>query len=103
MLGLQWGDTHSFCCSSSSGCYDAGEDNRGRSTDNLAGCHPIGTVGAPTSIIPPILCRMPFLPQLSQFILAWDGHQIMLACIPAGLVTLWFGSTTHPEQIEVMV
>ena len=35
---------------------------------------------------PPFLCWMPFLPQLCQFILAWDRHRIMLACIPRGLV-----------------
>ena len=29
---------------------------------------------------------MPFLPQPSQFILAWDMHWFMLACIPGGLV-----------------
>jgi len=28
---------------------------------------------------------MPFLPQPSQFILAWDRHRMMLACIPGGL------------------
>jgi len=54
-----------------------GEDNRGRCTDNPAGRHHIRTVdGGPTSIITQILCRMLFLPQPSQFILAWDSHQI---------------------------
>jgi len=37
------------------------------------------------SVPPPpsslILCQVPFLPQPSQFILAWHRHQIMLACI----------------------
>ena len=33
---------------------------------------PIWTIGAPISIISPFLSRMPFLPQPSQFILAWD-------------------------------
>jgi len=33
---------------------------------------------------PILLCRMPFLQQPSQFILAWDRHRIMLACIPSG-------------------
>jgi len=36
----------------------------------------------------PFLCQMPFLSQPSQFILAWDRHWTMLACIPSGLVTL---------------
>jgi len=53
-----------------------GEDNRGKCTDSLAGRHPVQTIDAPTSIIPPILRRIPFLPQPSQFILAWDRHQI---------------------------
>jgi len=32
-----------------------GEDNRGKCTDNPAGCHPIRTIDAPTSIIRPII------------------------------------------------
>jgi len=50
-----------------------GKDNRGKCAVNPAGHYPINT---PISIIPPVLCRMPFLPQPSQFILAWDRHQI---------------------------
>ena len=71
-------------CSPSSGFYGAGKDNRSRCTDNLSGSHPIWTIGAPRPHLhhPPIFCQMPFLPQLSQFILAWDRHRIMLACIP---------------------
>jgi len=46
------------------------------------------TIGAPTSVIPPFLCRMPFLLQTSQFILALDRHQIMLACIPGDSATV---------------
>jgi len=61
---------------SSCGLYGAREDNRGRHTDNPAGRHSIRTNQPPTSIIPPFLCRMPFLLQPSQFILAWDRHQI---------------------------
>jgi len=34
----------------SSGFYGAGEDNRGRHTDNAAERHSIRTIGAPTSI-----------------------------------------------------
>jgi len=62
-------------CSASSGFHGAGKDN--------------GTIGPPTAIIHPFLRRMPFLPQCSRFILAWDRHQIMLACISSGLVVLW--------------
>ena len=40
--------------------------------DNPSRCHPIQTIGAPTSIIPLFLHRMPFLPQSSQFFLACD-------------------------------
>jgi len=52
-----------------------GEDNRDKCSDNPSGCHPIWT-----SIIPSVLRQMPFLPQPSEFILAWDRHQI--CCIP---------------------
>ena len=41
-------------CSPTSGFYGAGKDNRGRRTDNSSGRHPIRTIGAPTSITPPI-------------------------------------------------
>ena len=37
--------------------------------------YPIRTIDAPTCIIPPILRRMPFLTQPSQFIPALDRHQ----------------------------
>jgi len=64
----------------------AREDNRGRHTDHPAGCHSIRTNQQPTSnLLHFFLRRMPFLPQPSQFILAWDRHQ-MLACIRSGLV-----------------
>jgi len=53
-----------------------GEDNRGKFANNPAVCHPIWTIDALISIIFPVLHRMPFLPQPSQFILAWDRHQI---------------------------
>jgi len=64
----------------------AGEDNRGRYTDNPAGRHPLRTNQWATSIIPPFLRWMPFLPQPSQFVLAWDRHMNMLDCIPHGFV-----------------
>ena len=35
---------------------------------------------------PPFLCWMLFLPQPSQFILAWDRPRILLVCIPSGMV-----------------
>jgi len=36
----------------------------------------------PTSLIPPFLRRMPFLPQPSKFILAWDRYQICWFAYP---------------------
>ena len=75
-------------CLPSSGFYAAEKDNSDRDTKNLSGHHPIRTTSAPTAVIPPSLCRMPFLPRPSQCILAWDRHQIMLACIPGGLFSL---------------
>ena len=61
---------------STSGLYGTREDIRCGHTDNPAGCYSIRTNQRPTSFILPFLHRMPFLPQLSQFILAWDRHQI---------------------------
>ena len=46
--------TSSIISLPSSGYYNAGKDNRGRCTNNLSGRHPIRTIGAPTSIIPPL-------------------------------------------------
>ena len=43
---------------------------------------PSRLIGAPTSAIPTILSRMPFLTQPSQFILAWDRHQICWLAYP---------------------
>jgi len=37
---------------------------------------PSGPSMPPPPSSPPVLCRMSFLPQPSQFILAWDRHQI---------------------------
>jgi len=42
--------------------YGAREDNRGRHTNNTAGRHSIRTNQRCTSIIPPFLLQMPFLP-----------------------------------------
>ena len=71
----------------SSGFCGTGEDNGGRGTDSPGGHHPIRTNGAPTPITPHFYNRMPFLPQPSQIVMAWDRlHRIMLSCIPGGLV-----------------
>ena len=53
------------------------EGNTSRHTNNLDGLppHPDSLVPPPLPS-PPFLCRMPFLTQPSQFILAWDRHQI---------------------------
>ena len=69
-----------------SGLCDAGKDNRGRCTDSLSGHHPIWTIDARTSIIPPIFTlnalsatTLPIYPGLGQ--------------VPniAGLHTRWLG------------
>ena len=70
----------------SSGLYGAREYNRGRHTNNPAGRHSVRINQPPTSLIPPFLRRMPFLPQPSQFILAWDKHQICWLAYPVA----WF-------------
>ena len=58
-----------------------GKITRGRHTNNPGGHHSIRTNQWPSSINPPFLCRMPFLWQPSQFILAWERHRNMLDCI----------------------
>jgi len=61
-----------------------GRITRGRHTDNPGGRHSIRTNQQSTSINPtppPLLRRMPFLPQPSEFILAWERHRNMLDCI----------------------
>jgi len=58
-----------------------GRITRGRHMDNPGGRHSIRTNQQSTSINPPSLCQLPFLPQPSQFILAWDRHRSMLDCI----------------------
>jgi len=47
---------------------------------------PSRLIGAPPLPSPPFLCRMPFLTQPSQFILAWDRHQIYWLSYPVA----WF-------------
>jgi len=49
----------------SSGLYGARGDIRGRHSHNPDGCHSIQTNQWPTSLIPPFLHQMPFLPQPS--------------------------------------
>ena len=44
---------------------------------------------------PPILCRVPFLRQPSQFFLAWDRHRIMLALILGGFVYEKLDASTY--------
>ena len=52
------------------------EDNTGRHTNNPDGLPPIQTNWCLHICHPHHLRRMPFLTQPSQFILAWDRHQI---------------------------
>ena len=47
-----------------------------RCTDNPAGMHPIHTILCPPLSSPPFLLQIPFLLQPSQFIGAWDGHEV---------------------------
>jgi len=84
----------------SSELYGAREYNRGRHTDNLAARYSIWTNQRPTSIIPPLLHWMPlpFLPQPSQFILAWDRHQICWLAYPVA----WFTSQNQ-NSINVLL
>jgi len=65
-----------------------GEDNRG--IDNPAGHHPIRTIDAPTFIILPILCQMPFL--LQPIYPGLEQAPNVLDCIPGGLVIQSFFS-----------
>jgi len=55
-------------------------------------CHPIQTNLVPPSLpSPSFLHRMPFLTQPSQFILAWDRHQICWLAYPVAWFTQWLG------------
>ena len=62
------------------GLYGAREDNRGRHTQHLAGCHSIQNNQWPTSIIPPIF--MPDALPAATLPLAWDRHQICWLAYP---------------------
>jgi len=64
--------------------YDAGEDSKGRWTDNPAGCHPIQTNSAPTIIH--IISMSDALPGAILPIYAGSGQvPSMLDCIPGGI------------------
>ena len=52
------------------------EDNRGRRTDNPSGRHPIRTINAPTSIIPPLFTSNA-LSAATLPIYPWDRHRVM--------------------------
>ena len=71
---------------SSSGLHGAREDNMRQTHRQSSGRHSIQINQRLTSIIPPFLCRMSFLSQLSQFILACDRHQISCFSYPMA----WF-------------
>jgi len=45
-------------------------------------CYPSRLIGAPSPPSTPFLCQMPFLAQPSQFIQAWDRHQICCLAYP---------------------
>jgi len=77
-----------------SGFYGAGKDNTGRCTVNLAGCHPIQTIGAPTSIISHFMLNalsaatLPICPGLGQ------------APSTAGLHTWWLGFAKQNRYLQ---
>jgi len=71
-----------------------GKINRGRHTDRPAGRHSMRTNRRPPPSSPHFLCRMPFLPQPSHFILAWDSHEICWIAYP--VVWLKFTKYTYP-------
>jgi len=80
------------------------EDNTGRHTNNpdkLAQRHPIQTNWCPYLCHPHHFYALPFLVQPSQFILAWDRHQICwLACPVAWLDYLMLINTKFLYMIK---
>jgi len=66
----------------SSGLYGPREDNKRQTPTIRVGATPSGLISSPPPSIPQVLRRMPFLPQPSQFILAWNRHRNVLDCIP---------------------
>ena len=81
--------------------YGAREDNRGRHTNHPGGHNSILTNQQPTSIIPPYLCQMPFLPQPFHFILAWDRHQICWIAYPVKCFTCDWPSSDKMLTVHV--
>ena len=82
------------------------EDNKGRCTDNLAGRHPIQTIGAPVSNIPTII--MPdAIPAATLPVYHGLGKEpSMLGCIPGGLVCILGGNGMKANsslQISVFI
>ena len=71
------------------------EDNTGRHTNNPDVLPPYADwLVLPSLPSPPFLCRVSFLTQPSQFILAWDRHQM---CWPAYPVA-WSPQLTNFEN-----
>jgi len=58
---------------------------------------PSRLISDPPPSSPPFLRHMPFLPQPSQFILAWDRHQICWLAYPVAWLT---SSTSTTKQSE---
>jgi len=79
-----------------------GRITRGAHTDNPGGRHSIWTNQQSTSINPPFLHRMPFLPQPSQFILAWERHRNMLNCIPPWLIFYFNQQPPHHNRFTAL-
>ena len=52
------------------------------------GATPSGLISDPPSSSPYFLCQMPFLPQPSHFILAWDRHQMCWLAHPVAWFTV---------------
>jgi len=76
-------------------------------TDSLDGRHTVRSIGTPIFIIPTIFTPNVLLPQLSEFIPAWDGHQLCCAAYPVawcvwyGLKTEYVGSAIHLLNITI--
>ena len=78
----------------SSGLYGSRGDIKGTRSNNPAGSHSIRTNQRPSPSSPHFLRQMPFLLQPSQFILAWDRHQICWLAYPA---VAWYISNQPTE------
>ena len=71
------------------GLYGAREDNKRQTPKIRVGATQSGLISNEPPSIPTFLHQMSFLPQPSQFILAWDRHRNMLDCILPWLGYLW--------------